>query len=198
MTVLERAKSGDIVAVEQLLTAHRAVVLTYAERHIPLNVRGILSAEDVCQDVLLEAFRRLGSFEETQDDSIRRWLLTIARRRIVTFVEAQYAEKRDRRRTHHVDAGDGSVVALLEELAVYERTPRQSAVRREVIMVVQEALDRLPEDYGAAIRLRYIEGVSVTDAAERMHRSGGALMTMCCRALRMLRTEMCLALSIAS
>ena len=71
-------------------------------------------------------------------------------------------------------------------VAVNERTPSRSAAHRELVRLVQDALDELKHDYGEALRLHYIQALSVAETAKRMGRSDGAVMMLCHRGLRRL------------
>jgi RNA polymerase sigma-70 factor (ECF subfamily) len=172
-----------------LLLTERQTLLSYARRHLPADVARVIGPEDVFQDVLVAALRRIAGFVATDDASARRWLLTIARHRIAEVVRSCRAQKRGGGQAAE-GAENEPVLRLLAEVAVYERTPSQSALSHELVAAVQEAVCRLPADYGMAIRLRYVQGLSVADAARAMDRTEGALMTICCRALKMLRQEM--------
>lgn len=172
----------------RLLAAHRADLTAYARRHVPPDLAREVDAQDVVQDVAIEAFRRLHQFVPKDADADRRWLLTIARNRIINLVAARRADKRgggwvDRLR----DASPDDVVALLEQLAVYERTPSRSAVDRELFARLHVALDLLPADQRLAVRLRYIEGRPAADVAARMGRSEGAVHMLVSRSLVALR-----------
>ena len=79
------------------------------------------------------------------------------------------------------------MVHLLEVLAAHSRTPSRSAAAHEAVEAVQRALSGLPEDYGEAIRLRYVEGLPVAQIATRMNRSEGSVHMLCNRGLQALR-----------
>ena len=70
----------------------------------------------------------------------------------------------------------------LEELAIHRRTPSKSVARRELLAAVEQAIERLPEDYRAVIVLRFMEdltydeiarhlGVPVSTVETRLHRA---------------------------
>jgi RNA polymerase sigma-70 factor (ECF subfamily) len=86
--------------------------------------------------------------------------------------------------------GEDSVVAMLAELAVYRRTPSRSAVVHELMGAIESAVERLPETYREVIRLRYMEGLSVEQTAERTDRTPGSIKQLCHRAYKLLRIEM--------
>jgi RNA polymerase sigma-70 factor (ECF subfamily) len=174
--------------LQRLTRLHGAELSHYAQRLIPTDLRRTLDPQDVVQDVFFEAFQRLAEFTSHDPDSARRWLKTIARNRLTDLVRRHRAAKRGSgqliEEVHH-----GSVIALLQDLAVYERTPSRSAVSHEMLALMLKLLDRLEPDQKQAIRLRYIQGLSFNDAAERMGRTDGALRMLVSRGLRAIRGE---------
>ena len=154
----------------------------------------------------MDAFRGIGQFILDGEASISAWLLTIARHRMIDLLRAHNARKRGARtlaaspnrilRLKHgvSDGEDGQVydgmVALLETLAVYRRTPSKSAAAHELAAALERSIDRLPPDYRQAIRLRHVEGMASKQAAAQMNRTEGAFQLLCNRGLKRLRVEM--------
>jgi RNA polymerase sigma-70 factor (ECF subfamily) len=63
-------------------------------------------------------------------------------------------------------------------------------MRDEVAASLAISLKRLPETQAEAIRLRYLEGCSLRDIAERMNKSELAVAGLLKRGLRSLRDEL--------
>ena len=169
-------------AFEAVFRANRPHVLAYADRHIPADLRRSIDPHDVLQDVCLEYFRRTGEVDPRDPNHARRLLLTMARNRLANLIEAHRAAKRG--------GGTDHVTELLEQLAVYERTPSRSAIAHDVVAVVRRSIDRLPPDYARCVRLRHIEQRPVSEVAEMMSRTEGAIHMLIQRALAALRTEL--------
>jgi RNA polymerase sigma-70 factor (subfamily 1) len=189
---LRRAIGGDTFALQALLLTHRARLLQYVTRQMPAKVRSVHDPDDVVQDVFVEACRRIAEFVPAGDDAVARWLMTIARHRIIDAVRAHGAVKRGGGRlVAAVGAGDDDggrgVVALLESLAVYRRTPSRSAAAHELAVTLIRSIDGLPKDYRDAIWLRHVDGLPVKVAAARMNRTEGAFHLLCHRGLKQLR-----------
>ena len=187
----EVTPAGDnAAAFVAALRSHGRTVLDYVTRHIPDDLRGWLDPQDVLQETFFDAFRSSDSFPIGDPDAAARWLMTVARNRLVGHLRRRRAEKRgggvaDRR----IGLGD-SLEGMLHELGVYSRTPSRSAVARELFSAVDEALDQLPSDYAQVIRLRHIQGLSQKDTANRMGRSEKAIERLCSRGLAELRIKM--------
>lgn len=192
------APHGPVAEVEAAFRANRDVLLEYARRHIPPDLRRHLDPQDVTQDVCLELFRRASDVDWRDADYARRFLLTLARSRLVDLVRGHRAVKRgggagrleEVRSAHPGPAARDAVVGLLEHLAVYERTPSQSAIAHEVAAFVQRSIDRLAPDHARCVRLRHIEQRSVAETAGLMNRTEPSVHLLCHRALNHLRKEL--------
>jgi RNA polymerase sigma-70 factor (ECF subfamily) len=180
--------TADLEALQAILHAHSDRLLAYLTRQMSNNLRRFVEPQDVLQDTFFEAFRRSHEFQMQGPDSVFRWLVTIARHRMLAIVRMQRSLKRGGR----VAEKDGfaSVVGFLEELAVYQRTPSQSAMSHELVSAIQQAINALEPQYCRAIQLRYIEGLTVQDAADRMGRTCGSILMLCNRGLAALKVQL--------
>jgi RNA polymerase sigma-70 factor (ECF subfamily) len=152
-----------------------------------------VSVDDVLQEAYVGVFQCIRAFQQRGPGAFHAWLEKIAENRLFDMIKAQRAAKRggDRDRIDApVNPATGSVVEWLEMLAVHERTPSRSAAMREAVAAVQSAMAALKDDYREALRLRYIEGLPVAEAAARMNRSEGALCLLCHRGLQQMREAM--------
>lgn len=188
-------RTRDLAAVELALSQERRNLLAYLETHLPKELRPTIEPIDVLQDTYFEAFRRLSDFRTEGTDSAYRWLVTIARNRVIDLVRMKRALKRGgaeggRNVLQDAAFGEDSVVAMLAELAVYRRTPSRSALVHELMAAIESAVERLPETYREVIRLRYLEGLSIEQTSEHMGRTPGAIKQLCHRAYKLLRVEM--------
>lgn len=147
------ARQGDERAFGWLVERHWARLVALAR-----SVGGEVEAEDVVQDSLVTAWRRLGALRE--DAAFLGWTMRIvfrgsvrrARRQALLRPLAAILEPRDPR--EDPSAGSGTVERLLARLA-----PRQRAVMH--LTVVEEMTDR---EIGAALG---IEAASVRSHRRR-------------------------------
>jgi RNA polymerase sigma-70 factor (ECF subfamily) len=187
----DEALSGNLIALHAILHLVQPRLVEYCRRHLPPTLRSVIEPEDIVQDVCVEAFRRLGEFTpDGEADAMYRWLVTIARHRMIDQLRAQKAAKRGGSR-RQISSGacddDSGILALLGSLAVHYRTPSRSAAAHELAIALDQSIDGLPPDYRQAIRLRHIEGLAAKDAAARMNRTEGAFHLLCNRGLKQLR-----------
>jgi RNA polymerase sigma-70 factor (ECF subfamily) len=190
--LIRRAKAGDVPAFEAVLRLHAHDLEAYVRRHLPPDVARVADVGDVVQDTYFEAWRRFGRFDAADGSSTARWLATIARHRIIDLVRHHRAAKRGGgAAAAGLGGGSGDELPrMLQDLAVYERTPSQSAMSHERRAALQRAMGDLRPAYQQVIRMRYLEGLPVRDAAERLGRSEHAVHMLCNRAMRELSRQL--------
>lgn len=185
-SLVAEAIAGNQLAIQQLLMRYHYGIESFIARRIPAGLRGVLSAEDICQEAYVTAVHGLSDYTFHGAHSFQNWLLTIAERKLIDAVRAQQALKRGGH-LHSVKPpleDSSSVITLLSRLAIHEHTPSQSAANHELATAVQKGLDQLKEEQRMALRGRYIDGLSTAELAQRMGRSEGAVLKLCERGLR--------------
>jgi RNA polymerase sigma-70 factor (ECF subfamily) len=175
--------------LQQMLHHYADRLEAYVKHKLPSDMRSFVDPRDALQDIFFEAFRRLDEFEPRVEDAAYRWLLTISRHRVLMLIRAHRAVKRGGlMRQRGIDLSE--VESMLEELAVYSRTPSQSAIYHEVAAVVQKSLASLKPLFREAIQLRYITGLSAEQSAERMGKTQAAVVMLCRRGLKSLKSHL--------
>jgi len=190
LNLISRAKAGDPAAMEILFFRHRDRLDAYIKSHFPHELRGSWEPQDVLQDIWIRAMRGIAEFVPGETNSLRRWLVTIARHTIADRVKYHHAAKRKTGRAAREGSENDSVVRLLEELALYHRTPSKSAANHELLAALDSAITRLPPDQAEAIRLRFLSGMEVRHVAREMRRTAASVSMLCRRGLDSLRTEL--------
>jgi RNA polymerase sigma factor (sigma-70 family) len=175
----------------RLLNNTRAKVLAYVSRQIPQDLRHLLEPEDIFQGVCCRASGQMGGRAIPEDpDAALRWIMTVARNFLIDRVRELRAQKRGGGLLTEVEIRHGSVVAMLQDLALYSRTPSASAAAHEFLQLVEQGVGRLATDQQSAVRLQYIEGLSLAEAAIKMCRTEGAIRKLCERGLAQLRVDL--------
>jgi RNA polymerase sigma-70 factor (ECF subfamily) len=186
-----KAVNGDGVALELLLYPYGRRLLGYVRARFPDELRGVMEPSDVLQDIWLRAVGSISGFHSDASDPVFRWLVGIARHVIADHL--RYVRTAKRHDSHAASTGpdeSDSVVRLLEELAVYQKTPSKSAANHELMIALDSAIERLPSDQARALRLRHLTGMKSKEIAELMNRTEGSISMLCNRALKNLRLEM--------
>ena len=186
LELISEAVSGNGPALEELLLTYHDRLSARIARRLPATLRGTTSEEDILQQAYTEVFQRIGSFEVRGRWAFFRWLIDIADHRLQDAIRAQRTIKRGGGRAKvdiRVDVESDSVSELIEMLAGPERTPSHVAARQEAVAAVEAGLASLGEDRQRAVRLRYLQGLPVSEVAKAMDKTPRAVRNLCQRAL---------------
>ncbi|WP_236790340.1 RNA polymerase sigma factor SigM [Amycolatopsis sp. GM8] len=152
--------AGDGSAFSELVRRHRDRMWAVALR----TLRDPEEAADALQDAFISAFRAAGNFRA--ESQVTTWL-----HRIVVNACLDRVRRRQARPT----------VPLPETGFNEPATPRDSMADRETRLVIQSALDQLPEDQRAPIVLVDVEGYSVSETAKLLGIAEGTVKSRCAR-----------------
>ncbi len=166
-----KAKRGQKRAFAKLAQRYRAHLKSFANSRIGPHLRGKLETDDVLQETFLRAFQSVCRFEWRGEASFERWLETIAERVILEGVRHQQKQP----------------APLDDDLAGSAPSPSKLARREERFDRFEEALECLSSDYREVIVLARIEGLKITEIAQRMNRSPDAIKKLLSRALKTLK-----------
>jgi RNA polymerase sigma-70 factor (ECF subfamily) len=167
-------------------------LLGFTRQRIPSRLQSYIDPQDVVQDTLFAATLSIGGATFDAPDAVWRWLAGVAQHVVSRHVEAQDTLKRGghTRRLGEAELRHGSVIVLLQDLAVHERTPSKSAARREFLTTLERLMSQLQPSYRDAVKLRYVQGLSLKEAAARLNRTEESTRKLCVRALEVLRSEL--------
>jgi RNA polymerase sigma-70 factor (ECF subfamily) len=158
-SLVERCKSGDPEAFNELLAAHQNRVLNVAYR-LTCNYEEAL---DLTQEVLLRCFRNIQQFKG--DSALTTWLYRIT----VNLARNRWKWNRVRgiHRQESLDApleeGDD---ARVRHAVDNQPLPPEVAAGREALSRFEQALAQLDPDWREILVLRYIENLEYDRIAE--------------------------------
>lgn len=172
-SLIARARKGDHEAFEAVVKEHQEQLKAYIQGRIGLHIRGRLDPADVFQDTLMQGFRSIAHFTWRGGGSFRRWLEAIAEHRIRDAIRGVKAPQD---------------FQLDRTLPAPDISPSRGARRNERFERLQGALERLSPDHREVILLCRIQGLKISEVAQRMQRSESAIKSLLLRALRELKT----------
>jgi RNA polymerase sigma-70 factor, ECF subfamily len=176
--LVERILQGETPLFELVMRRHNQR-LYRAARAI---VREEAEAEDVMQEAYVQAFAHLAQFN--RQARLSTWLTKIA-------VHEAFARLRRTRRLADLElVSQQEPTSMPMTLSPPARTPEQQALSRELVSMLETALERLPAAARAAFVLRDVEGLSTSEAAECLDISEDALKTRLSRARALMREEL--------
>jgi RNA polymerase sigma-70 factor (ECF subfamily) len=179
--LVERAVKGDVEGVSELLAIFGPRV--EANLKIGRSWQTMIEPGDVMQITYLEAFLQISTFRPEQAGSFEAWLRRIAENNLRDAVRGLERQKQmpPSKRIEQRDSSD-SFVGLYEQIAATTTTPSRLAARNDIQRLLQAAIDRLPPDYAATVRLYDLEGRSIAEVSAAMNRSTGAVHMLRARA----------------
>lgn len=163
--LVERFRAGDEQAVREVVRRYSGPMTTVARSFL----RDLHRADDAVQQALLQAWRASGNFDPTRP--LGPWLFAITRRVCIDLlrVEARMPVPRP---------ADAGAAGASDTAAAVERAWLSWEVRR--------AIDRLPEEERAIVRLAHLRGMSQTGIADRLGLPLGTVKSRMFRAHRRL------------
>jgi len=169
--LLDLVAKGDMTtALRLLMKRHGAAVYRYCRE----NLRDVNLADDVHQQVFIEAHRDLATFKRRS--TVRSWIFGIARHRVLD------AAKSRRRAKTHIASGDATAVADPRPL------PSELIDDARLRQALRRCLDALRAPVRAALLLRFQQGFTFEDMATVCQKKPGTLQAQVKRALPVLKT----------
>jgi len=186
--VLERWSGlTDEQVVTQVLDGQTALFEVLMRRHnerLYRAARAILrddrEAEDVMQQAYVNAYAHLRQFDARA--SFATWLTRIAVHEALARVR-----RRGRYQQLDIDARD-TVEAVMQTRS--QPDPERQAMTREITLIVEAAVDRLPDGCREVFVLRQVQGLSTAETAESLGVSEDAVKMRLSRARAMLRRDL--------
>ena len=178
-------REEDRRRVRALLTGDATAFDVFFNEYFPRLYRFVLprvdhsiaDAQDLCQETLARALRRLGTYRG--EAALYSWICQIAVNELSDFWQ-----RRQRDGKHVVFAEDDpSVQAVLATLQAAEAdSPESQRYNTEIPRLVQATLDNLPGRFGDALEWKYLDGLTVADIAGRLGVSIAAAQSVLQRA----------------
>jgi RNA polymerase sigma-70 factor (ECF subfamily) len=176
-------------ALDRLLESYRNYLRLLARTGIDASLRGKADPSDLVQETLLKAHQHFDQFQGETEAELVAWLRRILTRNLADLVRRfKAAGARMVWREQSLDELVGSTSrALLQLVTPHGNSPSQSAQRRELSIILADALSELTPDHREVVVLRTLEGRDWEDVARAMDRSPGAVRLLWARALMKLR-----------
>ena len=150
-----------------LYTAYRGKVLGYIRARVPNRE----DAEDLCQDVFEKAFRAADRYD-TEKAAPGTWIYAITRNAVIDYYRRNRPSEE-----------------LPEDMAD-DALPEDAVMQTALLDALAAALETLPDELTDIIVARYYDRLPLTEIAERMGLSYGAVKLRHQKALLLLRTAM--------
>ncbi|MGI4719757.1 MAG: sigma-70 family RNA polymerase sigma factor [Janthinobacterium lividum] len=172
LELVKEAQGGDMHAFEALVRRYKPRLIHY----LSTLLRDPGDAEDVAQETFLRAYMGLKSFRG--ESSFSTWFFRIG------INTAKRSLVRSRKRHSHfvepLEDAEGNQQYAAGETDF--ETPEATLETRQVLAMLDAALDALPPEQRTALVMREIEGYSYEEIAAEMHSPVGTVRSRIHRA----------------
>jgi RNA polymerase sigma-70 factor, ECF subfamily len=172
LVLVKRVQRGDKTAFDLLVRKYQHKVVKLVLRY----VRNPAEAEDIAQEAFIKAYRALPQFRG--DSAFYTWMYRIA----INTAKNSLAS-RDRSPIHYdLDLTDPEESHSVQTKLQDPDTPEGMALTEEIRLIVNSAIEALPEELKTAIVLRELDGLSYEEIAAAMECPVGTVRSRIFRA----------------
>ena len=193
--LIRRMQEGDqsaLLPCIELETDHLLAVIT---QKMSAALRSKVEPQDIYQELLVTAFNSFDQLEWGSREPFV-WLCQLADRRIID-AHRRYvlAEKRSANREVSLNGKPRSStnepdLEMIDLLVKSMTMPSAAFSRDQRALRMQAAIEELPEAGREAIQLRYVEGWSSKEIAEKLSKSDAAIRVLLSRTLKRLHESL--------
>ncbi|MDE0297936.1 MAG: sigma-70 family RNA polymerase sigma factor [Candidatus Poribacteria bacterium] len=183
-TLVERALAGDDTAFGLLVLRHQRDICQLSMHY----VKNPADAQDLTQEVFVEAYTRLSTLQETS--KFANWLCGITKNLSISWL---------RRQTHSLSyeevMRDGEFeIQMTEILGIPKRlpTPDEALEQKELRQHVVNAIETLSEKNRLVTRLHYLDGMSYKEIAQHLNVPVSTIEGRLYRSRKQLKGEICM------
>jgi RNA polymerase sigma-70 factor (ECF subfamily) len=189
--LLEQAARGDHAEWGKLLAAHRERLRRMVALRLDRRLQGRIDPSDVIQEAYLEAWSRLRAYLREPRMPFFIWLRYLAGQKLITLHRHHFGvEMRDPAvevSLQHGTLPGASSAALAAQLLGHEPRPSEAAIRAEMKLRLQEALNSMEAVDREVLALRHFEQLSRAECAQLLGLSVDAISKRYFRALKRLK-----------
>ena len=173
-----RAAAGDAQAVRLIIKTHNQRLY----RLVRAVLRNNADAEEVSQEAYLKAFTHLAGF--SGESSLATWLSRIALNAALMRLRARKRQKR----APEPSLTEAEIIPF--PLSSSTIDPERIMAQRQLLQLVEEATDALPESFRLVFVARIIEGLSLEETAALLDLPPATVKTRLHRARKLIRTRL--------
>ena len=189
--LLQRAKGGDQQALAALFGRYRDRLRKVVRFRLDRRMAGRIDASDVLQDAYLDVAWRFPEYAAAPAVPIYLWLRALTGQRLVGLQRRHLgAQMRDAGQEVSLYRGAlpaASSASLAQQLLAGLTSPTQAAVRAEMQVRLQEALNSMDPIDREVVVLRHFEELTNVEAAEVLGIETSAASKRYIRAIRRLK-----------
>ena len=178
--IMVRCALGSEAAFQILVTRYRPRIINLITRFVGDPDR----AEDIAQEVFIRVYRNRERYRKSGKFST--WIFTIA----ANLAKNEIRRKVRHRRVVSMDEEREPGTSLASTLADHAPSPGQVLERRELEVLILNAVESLPERYRVALVLRDLEGLAYEEVSRVLGIPGGTVRSRINRARLMVKDKL--------
>jgi RNA polymerase sigma-70 factor (ECF subfamily) len=201
--LMARARAGEAEALGELCALYRNYLRMVVRAGLGPRLRERVELSDVVQEALVEVVRQFPQFTGQNEAALVGWLRRLVGQKLADL--GRYHSRAKRSSGGHdlaldapyepADAGGGKGGGLegraggrlLDMLALSQTSPSEAASRRELIVLLADALAALPESEAEVLWLYHADGLSFESIGDRLGVSRKAVRGVWARGLKSLK-----------
>lgn len=188
--LLRRVRTGDADAFVELFAGYRGRLKQLLQFRMDRRLQGREDPSDVLQDVFIDAKQRLHHYFKKPELSFYVWLRQLTTQRLIDIHRRHLkAEMRDVKQEVSIDRPRATTTSasIAAHLIAQIASPSQLAMRAEMMVQIEKALDQMDEIDREVLALRHFEDLKNSEVAEILGLRENAASNRYVRALARLR-----------
>src|SRR3954469_9699952 len=197
LELMAKARAGETDALGELCALYRNYLRMVVRTGLGPKLRERVEISEVVQEALVEFVRQFPQFTGQNEAALVGWLRRLVGQKLADLGRYHSRTKRTGAVTTlpldapidpggQVRAGDGGG-RLLDMLSLSQTSPSEVASRRELIVLLADALAALPEQEADILWLHHAEGLSFEAIGESMGLSRKSARGIWARGLKRLK-----------
>lgn len=154
--LIEKAKSGDICAFEELILCHEKIVYNIALR----TLANAEDAKDISQEVWIKVYKSIQKFDGKS--SFSTWVYRITMNTCIDQMRKKKGKETESLE-EELEAQDNKMKKQFSDIAP---SPEEQCLKKETADEILDALNELSQEHKTMITLRDLEGFSYTEITE--------------------------------
>lgn len=204
MDLIARARAGEAEALGDLCALYRNYMRMVVRTGLGPRLRERVELSDVVQDALVEVIRQFPQFTGQNEAALVGWLRRLVGQKLADLGRYHNRAKRTGGTPDvPLDAawepaaggdsgsgGGGGGAKLIDMLALSQTSPSEAASRRELTVLLADALAALPEQESEVLWLYHADNFSFETIGERLGISRKVARGIWARGLKTLKKSM--------
>jgi RNA polymerase sigma-70 factor (ECF subfamily) len=199
MELMAKARAGEADALGELCTLYRNYLRMIVRTGMGPRLRERVEMSDVVQEALVEVVRQFPQFTGQNEAALVGWLRRLVAQKLADLGRYHSRAKRAAggaalpldapwgSSAMAADSNHGAGAKLLDMLALSQTSPSEAASRRELTVLLADALTDLPESEAEVLWLYHADGLSFEAIGERLGLGRKAVRGLWARGLKGLR-----------